>query len=147
MAIFLKGTQNGQFWPKCKGGTLCKNLEIGHFFGQSFSLYNLKKLSLKWLPSSVAFGGARVIASGSLTKVTWECSLYRPRMTRDQKMGQSEVRDFDSFFCQTVMRKTIGANWTRVIKHLQLLCNWQYFLLQSNACGPVIVSNKDFAWV
>ena len=34
MAIFLKGTQNGQFWPKCKGGTLCKNLKIGHFLGQ-----------------------------------------------------------------------------------------------------------------
>ena len=33
MAIFLKGTQNGQFWPKCKGGTLCKNLKIGHFLG------------------------------------------------------------------------------------------------------------------
>ena len=33
MAIVLKGTQNGQFWPKCKGGTLCKNLKIGHFLG------------------------------------------------------------------------------------------------------------------
>ena len=33
IAIFLKGTQNGQFWPKCKGGTLCKNLKIGHFLG------------------------------------------------------------------------------------------------------------------
>ena len=33
MAIFLKGTQNGQFWPKCKGGTPCKNLKIGHFLG------------------------------------------------------------------------------------------------------------------
>ena len=31
MEIFLKGTQNGQFWPKSKGGTLCKNLKIGHF--------------------------------------------------------------------------------------------------------------------
>ena len=35
MAIFVKGTQNGQFWPKCKEGTLCKNLKIGHFFGQT----------------------------------------------------------------------------------------------------------------
>ena len=26
-------------------------------------------------------------------------------MTRDKKMGQSEVRDFDSFFCQTLMCK------------------------------------------
>ena len=33
MAIFLKGTQNGQFRPKCKRGTLCKNLKIGHFPG------------------------------------------------------------------------------------------------------------------
>ena len=33
MAIFLKGTQKAQFWPKCKGGTLCKNLKIGHFLG------------------------------------------------------------------------------------------------------------------
>ena len=24
MTIFSKGTQNGRFWPKCKGGTLCK---------------------------------------------------------------------------------------------------------------------------
>ena len=23
----LRGTQNGQFWPKCKGGTLCKILQ------------------------------------------------------------------------------------------------------------------------
>ena len=35
------------------------------------------------------------------------------------------------------MRKTIGANWTRVIKHVQLLCNWQYLLLQSNAVTPI----------
>ena len=33
IAIFPKGTQNGQFWPNCKGGTVCKILEIGHFFG------------------------------------------------------------------------------------------------------------------
>ena len=31
--FFLKGTQNGQFWPNCKGGTVCKILKIGHFFG------------------------------------------------------------------------------------------------------------------
>ena len=31
--FFLKGTQNGQFGPKCKGGTLCKNLKTGHFPG------------------------------------------------------------------------------------------------------------------
>ena len=35
MAIFPKGTQNGRFWPKCKGGTLCKILEIGRFLGQT----------------------------------------------------------------------------------------------------------------
>ena len=51
-----------------------------------------------WLPSSVAFTGARVVASGSLTVAT-ECSLYRPGMTRGQKMGQWEDRDFDPFFC------------------------------------------------
>ena len=33
MAIFLKGTQNGQFWTNCKGETLCKILKIGHFLG------------------------------------------------------------------------------------------------------------------
>ena len=38
---FLKGTQNGQFWPKCKGGTLCKNLKIGHFFGQTSKGYKI----------------------------------------------------------------------------------------------------------
>ena len=26
---------NEQKWPKCKGGTLRKNLQIGHFLGQS----------------------------------------------------------------------------------------------------------------
>ena len=52
-----------------------------------------------WLPSSVACTSARVVASGSLTKLTIECSLYRPGMTRDQKMDQWEVRDFDPFFC------------------------------------------------
>ena len=43
--------------------------------------------------------GARVVESGSLTKVATECSLYRPGMTRDQQMGQWEVRDFDPFYC------------------------------------------------
>ena len=41
MAIFLKGTQNGQFWPKCKGGTLCKNLKTGHFFGPTLKGYKI----------------------------------------------------------------------------------------------------------
>ena len=41
MANFLKGTQNGRFWPKCKGGTLCKNLEIGHFFGHTLKGYKI----------------------------------------------------------------------------------------------------------
>ena len=36
MAIFPKGTQNGQFWPKCKGGTVCKTLDFGHFFWPNF---------------------------------------------------------------------------------------------------------------
>ena len=44
-AIFLKGTQNGQFWPKCKGGTLCKNLEIGHFFGPTLKGYKIVNTS------------------------------------------------------------------------------------------------------
>ena len=35
MAIFPKSTQNGRFWPKCKGGTLNKILEIGHLFGST----------------------------------------------------------------------------------------------------------------
>ena len=47
-------------------------------------------------------------------------------MTRNQKMGQSEVRDFDSFFFQTLMCSTIGANWTRVIT---IFCCWQFFSL------------------
>ena len=41
MAIFLKGTRNGQFWPKCKGGTLCKNLKIGHFLGPTLNGYKI----------------------------------------------------------------------------------------------------------
>ena len=41
MAIFLKGTQNGQFWPKCKGKTLCKNLKIGHFLGPTLKGYKI----------------------------------------------------------------------------------------------------------
>ena len=39
MTIFLKGTKNGQFWPKFKGGTLCKNLKIGHFLGPTLKGY------------------------------------------------------------------------------------------------------------
>ena len=45
MANFLKGTQNGRFWPKCKGGTLCKNLEIGHFFGHTLKDYKIVNTS------------------------------------------------------------------------------------------------------
>ena len=45
MANFLKGTQNGRFWPKCKGGTLCKNLEIGHFFGHTLKGYKIVNAS------------------------------------------------------------------------------------------------------
>ena len=41
MGIFLKGTQNGQFWPKCKGGNLCKNLKIGHFLGPNLKGYKI----------------------------------------------------------------------------------------------------------
>ena len=41
MAIFLKGTQNGQFWPNCKGGTLCKNLKIGHVLGPTLKGYKI----------------------------------------------------------------------------------------------------------
>ena len=41
MAIFVKGTQNGQFWPKCKGGTLCKNLKIGHFLNPNLKGYKI----------------------------------------------------------------------------------------------------------
>ena len=33
---FLKGTQNGQFWAKCKGETLCKILEFWPFFWPNF---------------------------------------------------------------------------------------------------------------
>ena len=45
MANFLKGTQNGRFWPKCKGGTLCKNLEIGYFFGHTLKGYKIVNTS------------------------------------------------------------------------------------------------------
>ena len=45
MAIFLKGTQNGQFWPKCKGGTLCKNLKIGQFLGPTVKGYKIINIS------------------------------------------------------------------------------------------------------
>ena len=41
MAIFLKGTQNGLFWLKCKGGTLCKNLKMGHFLGPTLKGYKI----------------------------------------------------------------------------------------------------------
>ena len=43
--ILLNGTQNGQVWPKCKGGTLCKNLKIGHFFGQTSKGYKIVNTS------------------------------------------------------------------------------------------------------
>ena len=45
IAIFLKGTQNGQFWPKCKGRTLSKNLKIGHFFGANLKGYKILNTS------------------------------------------------------------------------------------------------------
>ena len=35
IAIFPKRIQNGQFCPKCKEGTLCKILEIGHFLNRN----------------------------------------------------------------------------------------------------------------
>ena len=43
--IILKGNQNGRFCPKCKGGTLCKNLEIGHFFGHTLKGYKIVNTS------------------------------------------------------------------------------------------------------
>ena len=46
MAMFLKGTQNGQFWPKFKGGTLCKNLKIGNFPGPTLKGYKIINTSL-----------------------------------------------------------------------------------------------------
>ena len=54
MATFLKGTQNGQFWPKCKGGTLCKNVKIGHFLGPTLKgckIINTSRISayLVWM--------------------------------------------------------------------------------------------------
>ena len=53
-AFFLKGTQNGEFWPKCKGGTLCKKLKIGHFFGltlKGYKILNTSRIlaSLVWM--------------------------------------------------------------------------------------------------
>ena len=45
IAIFRKGTQNGQFWPKCKGGTLCKILKIGHFFRPTLKGYKILNTS------------------------------------------------------------------------------------------------------
>ena len=45
MAIFLKGTQNGQFWAKCKGGTLCKILDFGHFIGRTLLAYKIVNTS------------------------------------------------------------------------------------------------------
>ena len=58
MAIFLKGTQNGQFWPKCKGGTLCKNLKIGHFLGptlKGYKIINTSRISaqLVWMDAAL----------------------------------------------------------------------------------------------
>ena len=52
--MFLKGTQNGQFWPMCTGGTLCKNLNIGYFFGPNLKGYiilNTNRIlaSLVWM--------------------------------------------------------------------------------------------------
>ena len=51
MAIFLKGTQNCQFWPKCKGGTFCKNLKIGGFLGPNLKGYKIINTNriLAWL--------------------------------------------------------------------------------------------------
>ena len=58
MASFVKGTQNGQFWPKCKGGTLCKNLKIGHFLGPTSKGYKIINTSrilaqLVWMDAAL----------------------------------------------------------------------------------------------
>ena len=34
-----------QFWPKCKGGTVCKDLKIGHFSGQTSKAYKIVNTS------------------------------------------------------------------------------------------------------
>ena len=51
MAIFPKGTQNGRFWPKCKGGTLCKNSQNGRFFWLNFGSFKKQEILVRFWPN------------------------------------------------------------------------------------------------
>ena len=55
----------------CEHGDDLLIIEVGHrVLIRTISLQQDRFRKLKWLPSSAAFAGARVIASGSLTKIT-----------------------------------------------------------------------------
>ena len=80
MAIFLKGTQNGQFWPKCKGGTLCKNLKIGHFLGPNLKGYKIINTSrnlalLVWMDAEfiVVFIDTLISMKQQELAEKWQC--------------------------------------------------------------------------
>ena len=68
IAISLKGTQNGQFWPKCKGGTLCKNLKIGYFFGPNLKGYKI--LNTGRILASLVWMDAQFIVGSVDTKIS-----------------------------------------------------------------------------
>ena len=68
MANFLKGTQNGRFWPKCKGGTLCKNLEIGHFLGHTLKGYTIVNTSRSL--AQLVWMDAEIILVSTYTKIS-----------------------------------------------------------------------------
>ena len=73
----------------CEHGNDLVIIEVGHGVLKrtvSFSKTGFGNLSA-WLPSSVAFIGARVVANVSMTKVTNECSLYRPGQPRSQGLS------------------------------------------------------------
>jgi len=94
----------------CEHGDDLLVIKVGHrVLIRTTLLQQGRFRKLKWLPSSVAFTCARVLASGSLTKVIKQCSLYRLGMTLAWEIGQWEVRDLDTFFFLSVAY--VQDNW------------------------------------
>ena len=87
MANFLKGTQNGRFWPKCRGGTLCKNLEIGHFFGRTlkgFKIVNTSRMDAEFI---LVFTDAKISVKPLAFWPKWP--IFMAQLCKARKIGKT----------------------------------------------------------
>ena len=87
MANFLKGTQNGRFWPKCKGGTLCKNLEIGHFFGHTLKGYIIVNTSRMDAEFILVFTDAKICMKPLAFWPKWP--IFMAQLCKARKIGNT----------------------------------------------------------